>query len=484
MILYLYQKREKGDILKNKIKINLEKENPLFTILKAGKIPVIRRSNDGFKNYNQKKYFDNHKNCCNKDIDYDNITGCFCLIGGIQGNWITGAHYEEKLNIGYIEEDTKIFATYTKNKKDSFNYMTALQRYQDALYLYSRDFLKDEKNGYYYDIEDFELEEEIIIDAKLVKKVCEIEYKDFYKLLRFDNTGMLSLFQDEYLFKMVLNERYLSFVELFGFDNIDTFFDKYDDLYRFPKLKTKLIQIFKDYLFSTPNEKDINLINTSLDNIKKFEEYLYKNKLNNCNFYNDSNLHLDFKDIPFKDKENNYKIEELSINYDIEKNEFHCLEILDIDKNSHYFCMYLSDKISRNEYELRRKKRKDMELKNLFNKDYLEYLIHFYDVFIFYKEYFFNIVNIKENVFLNKIAIYKKCIETLKNKNISYEFEYDLSKIYIYLNDNIIIEYDFILKDFIIEIKEEEISYYNLEKIPTKYTYIKERVNDFSLTLF
>ena len=63
-------------------------------------------------------------------------------------------------------------------------------------------------------------------------------------------------------------------------------------------------------------------------------------------------------------------------------------------------------------------------------------------------------------------------------------FEYDLSKIYIYLNDNIIIEYDFILKDFIIEIKEEEISYYNLEKIPTKYTYIKERVNDFSLTLF
>ena len=457
-----------------KIKIDLEKENPLFTILKAGKIPVIRRSNEGFKNYNQKEYFDNHKDYCDKDIDYDNINGCFCLIGGIHGNWVTGAHYEEKLNIGYIEENTKVFATYTKDKKDSFNYMTAIQRYEEALYLYSRDFLPDEKVGYVYDIEDFELNEEIIVDAKNIKKVCEIEYKDFYKFLKFQDAGMLRIFEEDCLFYMALNNKHLPFVNLFGFNNIEEFIDKFEDLYKFPNLKKKIINIFRDYLFSSINEDELTYIKSHLSNIDKFESYINERKKDGLEiYYYNSYLSVNI------DRNLPKHINSIQISIDFIKNEIKMTRNVNNDKNHYYWYLYMKDKISREKYDKIKSKLEILNEDQIFNKDNLEFLFSFYDSFNVYKECFNSFIKINNFNFLNKISKYKKLVDILKEKNINYNFEFDLSKIFIYYDENIIIEYDFGLNDFVLEIKENETSYfYNLEKIPDKYSYIKKRVNE------
>ena len=174
------------------IKINLDQENPLKTIAKMGKIPVIRRSKDGFHNYDQKEYFDHYSA---KFKDTAPPKGCFCLLGGIFGHW------KESLHIGFVELDTPVVDTYAFDDKLGWKWVTAKERYEDAMKTFIHDFNCGINTA--YDLEDFELSEEAIIDSKYITHVATIKYEDYYKLIRFANDSMNTLFEGISLFDCI-----------------------------------------------------------------------------------------------------------------------------------------------------------------------------------------------------------------------------------------------------------------------------------------
>ena len=90
-------------------KVDIREENPLKTILKNGKIPVVRVNKTGFQNYKQDGYRKSRENLFKDDLILKK--GCFVHIGGIRGTYVSGAHYNENINIGYIEPNTEVFST-------------------------------------------------------------------------------------------------------------------------------------------------------------------------------------------------------------------------------------------------------------------------------------------------------------------------------------------------------------------------------------
>ena len=102
---------------KGTIKVDILKENPLLTILKNGKVPIVRIAKKGFQNYNQFRFFyeqidwDNNRKdfrkICKKSVD-DILNGerpskgCFVQIGGIQGQFIEDCEFD-------FNESKKIF---------------------------------------------------------------------------------------------------------------------------------------------------------------------------------------------------------------------------------------------------------------------------------------------------------------------------------------------------------------------------------------
>lgn len=203
------------------IKIDMNKENPLITIVKAGKIPVIRRDKNGFKNYDQESYFNAKKEELGVDVTNYPKTGCFCLLGGIFGNWVTGAHYKEPLNIGFIEPDTIVFSTYGYDKDCKWKYVPAKIRHMDAM----REFITSYNCGVdtQYDTEDFEVSEEAIVDAKDITKVCTIDYDEYYKFINFGNDTMYSIFQKNNLFHTILYDLPVQFVKKYNVETLKDF---------------------------------------------------------------------------------------------------------------------------------------------------------------------------------------------------------------------------------------------------------------------
>lgn len=92
-------------------------QNPLYKIYKSGRIPIIRFKNEGFKDYNQNDYF-SHKGTEPLKENCKDITGCFCMIGGMQDSFIlSGVGNTEALNIGSVDKNTKVFVPFKKKWK-------------------------------------------------------------------------------------------------------------------------------------------------------------------------------------------------------------------------------------------------------------------------------------------------------------------------------------------------------------------------------
>ena len=235
------------------IKINLDKENPLKTIAKMGKIPVIRRSKDGFHNYDQKEYFDHYSA---KFKDTTPPKGCFCLLGGIFGHWVTGSHWKEPLHIGYVEPDTPVMATYAFDDKLGWRWVTAKERYADAMKTFIHDFNCGINTQ--YDLEDFELSEEAIIDSKYITHVATIKYEDYYKLIRFANDSMNTLFEDVSLIDCIeLPEQVLRRYNVSTHDEFKKLFlinpEKDNDEYyfdSFQQLKHSIINDLREFVIN------------------------------------------------------------------------------------------------------------------------------------------------------------------------------------------------------------------------------------------
>lgn len=237
------------------IKVDLDKENPLITIVKAGKIPVIRRNKYGFKNYNQDAYFKSKNESLETPVTDYPETGCFCLLGGIFGNWVTGAHYKEPINIGFIEPETIVFSTYGFNKECQWKYTTAKERHMDAM----REFITSYNCGVDtpYDTEDFEVSEEAIVNAKDITRVCTIAYEDYYKFIRFGNDTMYSLFQKDNLFHTIIYDLPKQFLMKYNVETINEFHkailkndDRGKDSYLewYSSLQNCILDDLKDYV--------------------------------------------------------------------------------------------------------------------------------------------------------------------------------------------------------------------------------------------
>ena len=156
----------------------LEK-NPAYQIYKNGKIPVIRYKKDGFTNFVQDNYF-TQNGSYELDKKFENIVGCFCILGGIQDSFIlSGVKDTDTLWLGYIEPDTQIYDPMGQS------YVIAEKYFNEALNFYNKVFKnRDEKEKIFNDIlDDFDIfYTQAIIKAEDIKEPVKYERKDFSKL--------------------------------------------------------------------------------------------------------------------------------------------------------------------------------------------------------------------------------------------------------------------------------------------------------------
>lgn len=185
---------------KGNITVDIKTENPLQTIIKAGKIPVVRLATTGFQNFNQKKYFNHYKEAefidksCN-----ETEKGCFVSLAGVQGNYVCGSHYGESIHIGYLEPDDAIFSTRVfRGKKGYYCKQTAKERFDSITEVYDV-FQKGVKEDN-WDPDDFDLYSEAIVDSCKIRKVMVIQPEEYHLLLPYCNDGLFRIFDTKTIF--------------------------------------------------------------------------------------------------------------------------------------------------------------------------------------------------------------------------------------------------------------------------------------------
>lgn len=404
---------KKGDI--NLTLEDIKKENPLITIIKKGKIPVIRFSNKGFQNYKQVNYFVEKEDSEITDLFYGR--GCFVHIGGVQANSISCWHCKETLNIGYVEPKEKIYITYNANKNDSsFKYMTAKERFNTSLDLYEKEYKKlDGKYNSYLNLENFDFYTEAIVDSTRIKSVIKIEPKDFPILIKYCNDDYFKIYHIENLFSCI-DALDIKFKQLINY-NEDNLFD-YDFFNNQMTLK-----FFSDYFGkkTLPNNYILEFLKKRKILDEKINKYLKIQKI----FKGDINIFYNLNYIHIMVKSN------LSFSYDID--------------NQIFKICYVGINVKKNNLSLR---------ECIFSEKKITYIFcHiFYMIYDFLKEYrYFEIpekIKIIHNLYL---------MEKDLNKN-RYKYNFEDNIIYIYFK-SFIIEYHYDFDDIIIQKNKNEFFY-------------------------
>jgi hypothetical protein len=482
--------------MSKKIKIDIKKENPLITILKADKIPCIRRSNEGFKNYNQDDYFQKHLDeKTYKEIEdrCQNIKGCFVFLGGIQGVYVSGFHSKEKLWIGYLEPDAKVFATYARNSKDNFTYMTARQRFDEAYLEYGLEMCNEDQP---WDLEDFDLSTEVIAKREDIKTLCEIEMKDFYKLLPFSNDGMLKIFSPYDIMCFDINYLPKNFYNILGVKDINDFNNTVSAYIDEEPFKTYMTNFYTKFRFGLDYEADLALVKGYIQAHNEYnkwvEEYNSNSfagsiRLGRVNIYKDIFI-CSIKDVDFKAFTS--KVDDESLKFLYKRHDIECFEIDWRGKDFERFCVKTKTpywqifKKGKKELDKDMKKwidnwtmddvyyRKDNKIdeKSIFDIDIARYLFVYYDAFKKYEELFgeyktASIKNLKNTTFIKKLAFCRNVFEGLKSNEIDVNFSRNMDVVYAEKN-GIVVEYNYPLNDYIISYKRnDELVFENYDKL-------------------
>lgn len=437
-----------------KIKVNLNTENPLKTILKNGFIPVVKRSKIGFKNTDVSSIFENNENSIKE--------GCRCFIGGING-YCENHWQDSNIYIGFVKKDTPVYSLTEKKK-----YITAQEKFNQNLFTYSLYYSNRD-----YDLEEFDYDTLSFVDAKEISNVLVIEPKDFKHLVKYSNDEVLKILTLEEIFKINFYNKQVP-MDFFKCVNLDSL--TFNDLehYLFYRYDSFLFKNILDSYFKYNCEKEylikINL-KKYLDDKEEFFDWIdaYKDS-----FFKD---YKSIKDFSCTFSENYYAIqfkknvrsflsktrrEREIINYSIS-----------ISENTFKFSSIIKNKDFYDEFKV-------LNEKEIFCKDSLECLFVFLEIFEKYKQTFYEYYNIYEPVWIERIKNLKNIYDTLKSMNILFNFNNDLSKLTIVINEEISLEYDFELKDFIVTIKEEqETYYYNIDNIPEEFEIEKFLILDF-----
>ena len=460
--------------------INLEKENPLKTIIKNGKIPVVRVANDGFKNYDQQAYFQNKE-----EYSGELPVGCFVHVGGIQARYVSGGHPDENLNIGFVDPETSIFCTYraSRNNIKEFAYNKAKNKFNDVIEGYNIDF-KDEKglitSG---ELEDFDLVSEAIVRAEDVTLVAVIEPKDFIQFVNFIKDDYLRLLCADMLMYYAEDTKMLpqSYLEHMGENDFYAQYEAYnnDSCCAYDINGRQRFKYFNDFFELSKSFEDIAItefVNSCLSRnfsyrkediaalkkaLQEFNEFKaqkhdwHDKAIINCKIFNNSSyLSVTFDFSQWRNKNGRDHI-----CFTVFDDEFKVTETFN---NPDYFYGMFSDKPV-NQYIF-----KNVEISDLFNNEYRYVMYDFLMIYNKYKKMFSKFFKIRpiDNEDFFKSA--QNAEEYLVASNVRYKVD-TKEKVFTIFAFDFTVEYNLILKDAIITIPNSEKIYYNPDTVPVNF---------------
>lgn len=474
----------------NTIKVDIKKENPLKTIIKNGKIPVIRIAKEGFETHDQSKFNETYEEELNgKKVP----NGCFVHVGGIQARYVSGWHTQEPLHIGFLEPNTKVFVTYpaSKNSKiERFSFTTAKERLLDIEVGYEEQFPENTNHiTTNMPLEDFDLIAEAIVKGEDVTPVLVIEPKDFYLFLPYMDDKYLRLLCLDNIFSEVLVDDGLSpeFLSYIGEENYYNERDKFketpisydsdgnidyryfDDFFNyndtFQKMILKEFESFylkKYHVYSSQTIKDYKetwkrFNDWKLESRKYKHSLISKARINVAESYFDVyfSLNLYFGNNPDKIESIDFNLSEKGLKVSISK------------ENPKYKEEYYKT-FRDSSYEIKSPKyiHEELTVTDLMKNKYRIFMYDFLDIFEHYYNEFSKFFDINEPDYFDKFKKLEKVETELSEWNYYFDDKYNIIQIKLgFLN----LEYDTVLKDVIVEIPDSEKIYYNVDNLPKDY---------------
>ena len=467
--------------------IDFTKENPLKTILKNGKIPVIRVSDEGFKNYDQTDYAKSREeHLKGKTVP----SGCFVHVGGIQARYVSGSHYDEKLNIGFVDPETEIFCTYkaSKNNINGFSYNKAKAKFKDVIEGYDETFKKEKGLITSGELEDFDLVSEAIVKAEDVTTVAVVEPKDFYQFVPFINDDYLRILCADLILSYTADGKTMpqAYLEHMGEQSFYEDLEHYhNDHYGFDPHGTRRFAYFNDFFEYDQTFKDMALIEfvncfmqkkftypkqriqslkkslLSFNEFKKEKHVWYEKSVANVDIHNNTQyLSVHFNISSFH---NPYKWEELS--FTIFNDDF---RIIEKTRNEEYYKQAMALWGTDKKPTVPKYNHQILTVKDMYKNKY-RYLM--YDFLMIYNKYcetfssFFEIFHLKDFDILNAMLDIE---QTFKSQNKDYKIN-DVHQEITVIEKDFILEYNLILQDSIITIHNSEKTYYNIENVPKEF---------------
>ncbi len=438
---------------KGNIVVDIKKENPLLTIIKAGKIPVVRLATTGFQNFKQEHYFKHYNGGAYENKNFTG-RGCFVSVLGVQGSYVCGGHWGEKIHIGYLEPDDIVFGTHSfYDNKHYYCYQTAKERFESAKNGYEKYQKGVEKKN--WDPDDFDLYSEAIVDSKKIRKVMVIEPEEYQLMLPYCNDGMFKIFNANNIFYHMVWDQTLSdeFVTHMHWVLKDGhhFFYKETEIYSLLEssfyksiLMEELVHYYTNGTFIRTSDFYEKLQDAMLDYVQKAknfypsydEDAVFRSLRKDC-------IYLHYEENSWRD---NYSVSAFSnlneVTLSIAKSKYSYPKEYDnykfteenILSKKHRGCLYHL-----------------VELKNIFNECMGEF------------------IKIDFPKWMHILETFKNLEDAIGKWNISYTYDEKNHEI-LFDNGDFKFLYNLILLDGVVEVKEDdETQYYNLDKLPDNF---------------
>lgn len=439
---------------KGEIIANIRKENPILTIINAGKIPVVRLGNTGFQNFKQDKYFSNYCSGAYSDKkSKENKRGCFVSLLGVQGNYVCGGHYGEAIHIGYLEPDDIVFSTHFFDSRNKGYYnQTAKERFESAKKDYETFQRGVEKKN--WDPDDFDLYSEAIVDNKKIKKVTVIGPNEYQHMLPYCNDGMFKIFNAETIFYNIvwngaLDEEFVSHMH-WTLSDCHHYFFKETEIY-------ELIEC--PYYKETILEELINYYSTG--NFKRGDDFYLK--MQDALLEYADKMKIYYPNTAFKDNRMLFYVYKNDIGFYYEKQEWR--EDFKISASSNKETVALS--IAKGGYYDKNYETIEFTEENILSKEYRHLLYNLVEMKQVFDDILGEFIKIKYPKWMQKLENFRNFEKELAEwRAIKYLYDEKNHEIYFITNEFYYL-YNMILDDGNIEISVEDgREYYNIENLP------------------
>lgn len=460
--------------------VDIAKENPLITIVKHGKIPVIQ-VNDGIPFQNKKVEYwykpindkeetiqsSNNLIMKHKEKGLHNIT--YCNIGGFHGMYFSHwLHSLENINIGYIEPEELVY------DKTSESFISAKRKFESVKNAWYSLLKKENEEDIVYGKwswfnEHYADFQEVWCDSKNIKKVITITPDECISLLPYVDNGYLSLCCVEDIFHEMdkkLDDKYLSHIEETNLNEewilkceresklgdwsdrkTHTFDYFWDFVEFFDGYKKKALEEFYNFYSGRDYKYPNGYFKRLKDSIRYFYSYFKHYKSHN-------------KDIIACNDVGDFWFSEQYLRI-ILSNQFKTSKIILRDGQLHlYNGMYVYD---------------HCETEEFFLNNIRPMMYEFLEIFKVYCDVFRPFFSIECPDILRHMEKYKEIEEALQERNITYVVN-DMEHIIVFTNEEFRLEYNLILRDAVVEVKDLERPFYNVDNLPVKYR--SERINE------